>query len=206
MLKKLSFFFVFLFFLTFTGCSFKAEDYKPVDYNKCSTKKVGWDIWAKGTIKETGIKRSPTCDKKPICPPDCTKHGSYFFAIIDDKRIMIHNVLNPGEFTVGSNGVLYRHNVGQSNEKSWFQWIEKKPKETEQPISTIISKYEWVLRTDYNPERYIPVLMKFKNKTLAIGYINNLNEWKLSINTNVEDGGETIYNLDIMSWKNIDTN
>jgi hypothetical protein len=183
-----------------------------------------WEIWSEGTI--TSIKA--------VANPDNTISNDAYEIVFDNGNMILAGQLrNPGIVQIGEVGTLYKHNLGNENSVSWFQWIgdegvraeknaerrkdwtpatktigerasARSPEVATAPIEPPVIAYQWVDRVDKNPERYTPVLIKLKNNTMSLGYINNINEWKLSINEKDDKGGKTISNLDIIAWKNVD--
>jgi hypothetical protein len=206
--------------LVLVGC----DDSKPTQWDVI--KDADWEIWAEGKL--TGITKAPD----PRCGDDdneCSNHPFIdHYVFNNEKTVCIRLMRNPGLMSIGQTGTLYKYTY-YSNSKdvhAWFQWIQDRSVPVSKPdnktnisakkisIPTNKDNYlriqidkedsEWNLTSSGNPERYTPVLIKFKNDTLSLGYINSINEWKLSINQREDEGGETITKSQIIFWKSVD--
>ena len=138
----------------------------------------------------------------------------------DGREVALHQIKDPGIISPGQTGNLYKYIYSTSKDcYAWFQWVQDKSVPVSQkPISIPIDtkptaldinivdndKPVWIDNSEQNPKRYIPVLVKFKNDTVSVGYINNINEWKLSINRRLDGGGRTIAKTEIIFWKSVD--
>lgn len=198
--------------VSFCGCKDMEPSIWDIDQDD------DWEIWAEGKIIRIMKVENPRCSNGV----DCSGHvpiDAYIFE--DGKEVEIGGIRNPGTIRAGQYGTLYKRNLGSADGESWFQWrvnknipvtVARKP----QPISintkpndfniNIVddNKSVWINSSQKNPERYTPVLVKFKNDTISVGYINNINEWKLSINRRLDDGGKTIAKTEIIFWKSVD--
>lgn len=205
--------------LVICGC----DNLKPTELNV--QKDAQWEIWAQGTLTDIVKGINPSCGNSD--PTSCSKHPLIdYYVFNDERKVCFRLLINPGLMSIGQTGTLYKHTQGGNSNKdyhSWFQWVRdvnipilaktsilaKKisiPTNKDNSLRITIDKEEseWNLSSDGKPKRYTPVLIKFKNDTISVGYINNLNDWKLSINQREENGGETISNQDIIFWKSVD--
>jgi hypothetical protein len=198
------------------GCA-KVEPEKPINWN--INEEPLWEIWAQGEVLGLEIVRPDICDNNRKCAPSCLYHGTLLIKF-ENNEFAINQVKNPGSIKIGDVGTLYKYRDKKSDRYARWQWfpdgtapwryspdktttVGKKTiaKKIAPATSTLINYNNW---SEGKPERYVPVLIKFSNETLSVGYINNLNEWKLSINKREADNGRTIPNNEIIFWKTLD--
>lgn len=201
--------------VSFCGC----DETKPTKWN---TDDKYWEIWATGKLISIDKVGHPVCEKSKGY---CGTHPQLDNYVFDTgQEVALHQIKDPGKIVPGQTGTLYKYVYNDSkNYYSWFQWVQdksvpvetaKKPKPISIPANSkptalninIVDndKPVWIDNSKENPKRYIPVLIKFKNDTISVGYINNINEWKLSINRRQDDGGKTIFKNEIIFWKSLD--
>jgi len=195
----------FLIFLIVTVMMFicGCDDDKPKDWD---TSKCKWIERINGKVISKRYEGSNNVD---------------YLIKFDGARWQIRcgNIANFKEIKIGTIGTLYKHCYGNADMWSWFKWVpdsetsdsvENTPSEqipSEQIVSQQeIKKSSWIDVANKNPKRYTDVLIKFKNETISVGYINSINEWKLSINKLEKDGGKIIPKWEIISWKKVNTN
>ena len=190
-----------------SGCEIKIEpeDITTSDY---------WDVSAYGEIISITEYIKPGCKNGTGC--NTTTHWHEVFKFDDGTEVRVRKIKNRGMVKVGQTGKLYRRRVDSNYDfRCRFEWVpdiiekedatvEKKEVEPEEIVKIVYQdNYEWIHCSDENPERFQMVLIKFKDGTMSLGYRNHINEWKLSINKNQEDGGKTISRLDIISWRQV---
>jgi hypothetical protein len=192
---------LFIIISTFSLCG--CLDVKPAEWD--ITKDTSWENYLEGVIRTITTIPNPNADIDVPAFEIVFEHG---------QTVIVGGVKDPGSIKPGDYGILYKRNLQNDDYESWFQWITILPnieKENQYTTTNIVptiqdnsSNQKWIERASSNPKKYTPVLIKFINHTYSVGYINDINEWKLSINQFKENGGEIIPNTDIIAWKNID--
>ena len=192
------------------GCSKK----NPINWDV--NENSDWEIWATGELVSVEIIKHEDCKHQdPVPGPNCWSYYKYTFN--DGTHVNSNYIKDKGLVKVGTKGTLYKLYPLKNDKTTWFQWkpdvgvVSRPPSSAKKVedgnLTTLIDYSEksiWVESTQNKPDRYTPVLVKFVNDTLSVGYINNLNEWKLSINKQQEGGGKTIRNNEIIFWKSLD--
>ncbi len=199
-----------------SGC----EDVKPSNWDITGTGGETWEVWGKGTIVDISDTVSDRCGSSY----PCSNHNCKAYKFDNGKVVKLRFVRNPGTIEAGQKGTLYRcMRVDKEDTNAWFQWIldskatsiptkeRKTLKVADEPnalnINVVnVSSSPWIDSRKETPERYNEVAVKFKDGTKSIGYITNINEWKLSIHKLEDNGGATISNSDIIQWKKVDLN
>ncbi len=205
--------FLLLLLLSFMLIGCKPEP--PTNYNV--NENSDWEIWATGKLTKIEIVKHSKCrHKKPYPGPSCWSYYQYTFE--DGTKVDLTKIKDKGLVKVDSTGVLYKLGANNYDRTAMFQWITGPKSQASIPakktkdgnFNVLIDYSEapvWIDCTQKSPNRYTPVLIKFENETLSVGYINNLNEWKLSINRRQDDGGgATIPKNEIIFWKSLDLN
>jgi hypothetical protein len=200
--------------VSFCGC----DDTRPSKWDFTDVKR--WEIRASGKLVSISKISHPSCSKDKGYCSNHPQLDNYVFE--DGREVALHQIKDPGIVSPGQTGNLHKYIYGGSKDcYAWFQWVQDKTipvSVAQKPISipaftkptalniNIVDKDKtiWIDNSEQNPKRYTPVLIKFKNDALSIGYINNINEWKLSINRRQEGGGETIAKTEIIFWKSVD--
>lgn len=214
-MKKIFLTVLMLSMLAVFGC----DDSKP---NRWETSRRGWEIWGQGKLVSIthGVK-DPSC---AYDEDECTCDRLIQYTFNNGQEVYLRLIKDPGTIMIGQHGTLWKWNFSnRPDSRSWFQWKINEDIPIDTSITTIVKpiisakKREfptipidyterpiWTDASKENPERYTPVLIKFKNETLSVGYINNINEWKLGINRREDDGGNTVSKMDILFWKSLD--
>ena len=118
-----------------------------------------------------------------------------------------------GAVIEGSSGTLYKYDVGESDENSWFQWIESGSSQEKKPIPGVETpslidysdkktKKSWKDARIVLPSAHEPVIVKFKSGVVTIAYVDQKENWKLTSNRDKTSGGSSIYN--VAEWQKLD--
>ena len=176
-----------------------------------------WTIVKTGTLDVKKYHRNGTCDKSPVCDQYSSCHGSYVqFTFDDSSTYLVGRIRRFGAVIEGSSGTLYKYDTGNSDENSWFQWVESKFPQKERLVSkvkiaqpTIYSKKitektkkSWKNAKIVLPKSHEPVIIKFKSGIITIAYVDQKENWKLTSNKDKTSGGSSIYN--VAEWQELD--
>ena len=185
-----------------------------------------WDVedatsaWTKvktGTIDVKIYHRSKTCDAAPVCDQYSSCHGSYVqFTFNDGSTYLIGRIRRFGAVIEGSSGSLHKYDTGDSDEDSWFQWVENGSSQKAKSVSEVKTsqptvsskrttekiKKSWKNAKIVLPNAHKPVIVKFKNGIITIAYVDQKENWKLTSNRKKTSGGSSIYDVD--EWQELD--
>jgi hypothetical protein len=188
-------------------------DEKPSTW---SLSDLRWQEVATGEIQEKIYRRAKYCEVWPCCSKDCLYHGSYFDIVFKHgKTFSVGQITRYSIVTKHQYGTLYKYNIGSNDSSSWFQWVLKeRPKKYEQLQIKIASTTEQpeIIKKDVETfwqraDRIEDlkandfVLIKLDDGIVAIGFVTYDKKWKLSLNKDKYQHGETLTN--VSKWKRI---
>jgi len=139
----------------------------------------------------------------------------------DGHSITMGAIKDFGKIRVDSTGKLYKHNLNNDDNISWFQWIENKEKidikEVEEvviekepvkeekvtTIDSVVKKESWNNGDDIEDLKAKDlVLIKLDDGIITTGFVTYDRQWKLGTNINKYQYGMTVYN--VYKWKRVD--
>lgn len=178
---------------------FGCLDGKPSSWN---VKEEKWEVWKEGKI---------------VSLKDVKKGATVYAEITftDGVSITMGAIKDQSRIGIGSTGMLYKHNFGNEDKISWFQWINSEDtkagivKVKEEPIKdNIIEKitdppkrYDWQ-NIITSPPAYQTVLVKFKNGLTTTAYQTPTEKWKADTDRKKLSGGIAL--KEVSQWKFVD--
>ena len=114
------------------------------------------------------------------------------------------------QIRLNKKGTIFELRDDNGNWKKKVGWITSKTKKTAKKTTskkkttkekTITDTTTWTKISDGLPKEDLAVLVKYKDGTLTVAYVNGKKEWKLTTNKKQWQGGDTI--TTIIEWRKI---